>query len=122
MPFDELCNLRIVAGSSGSILVTGSGSQWNSSGGVHVGEPNAQLMFAAGDFTAPMLFPAQTPPGVTAIKLLKEEITYRFEETERGGRVRITTTNSEALAAIYEFLRFQIRDHGTSDSGVVERR
>ena len=79
-------------------------------------------MFAAGDFTAPMLIHAQAPPGVAVMKQLKAEIEYRFEKTERGGRIRITTTNGEALAAIHEFLRFQIRDHGTSDSGVVERR
>ncbi len=78
-------------------------------------------MFADGDFTAPMLIHAQTPPGVAVMKRLTAEIEYRFEKTERGGRIRITTTNGEALAAIHEFLRFQIRDHGTSDSGVVER-
>lgn len=78
-------------------------------------------MFADGDFTAPMLIHAQTPPGVAAMKRLRAKIQYRFEETERGGQIRITTTNREALAAIYEFLRFQITDHGTSDSGVVER-
>jgi hypothetical protein len=78
-------------------------------------------MFAAGDFTAPMLIHAQTPPGVAVMKRLKAEIEYRFEETERGGRIRITTTNSEALPAIHEFLRFQISDHGTSDSVVVEK-
>lgn len=77
-------------------------------------------MFAAGDFTAPTLIHAQNPPGVAMMKALKAEIQYRFEETERGGRIRITTANHEALAAIYDFLRFQISDHGTSDSGVVE--
>ncbi len=77
-------------------------------------------MFAAGDFTAPMLIHAQNPPGVAVMKALKAEIQYRFEETESGAQIRVTTTNREALAAIYEFLRFQIRDHGTSDSGVVE--
>ena len=79
-------------------------------------------MFAGGDFTAPMLIHAQTPPGVPVMKRLKADIKYRFEETERGGRIRITTTNREALAAIYEFLRFQIADHKTGDSGEVEKR
>jgi hypothetical protein len=79
-------------------------------------------MFAAGDFTAPMLIHAQTPPGVPAMKRLKADIRYRFEETERGGRVRITTANPDALAAIREFLRFQIKDHNTGDSGVIEGR
>jgi hypothetical protein len=81
----------------------------------------AQL-FANGDFTAPMLIHAQTPPGVPVMKQLKANIKYWFEETARGGRVRITTAKPDALAAVYEFLRFQIKDHATGDSGEVEKR
>lgn len=77
--------------------------------------------FAAGDFTAPMLIHAKTPPGVPVMKQLKTAIKYQFEEIERGGRVRITTSNAKAIAAIHEFLRFQISDHRTGDSGKVER-
>ena len=73
-------------------------------------------MFAAGDFKAPMLIHDQVPPGVTDLEKLKNVVAYRFEKTERGGRVRITTQNGEALRAIHEFLRFQITDHQTSDS------
>jgi hypothetical protein len=29
--------------------------------------------------------------------------------------VRIRTSDPEAVAAVHEFLRFQIRDHGTGD-------
>jgi hypothetical protein len=43
-------------------------------------------------------------------------IEWKFEETPNGGRVRITTKDTEALAAIHEFLRFQIEDHRTGDS------
>ena len=46
----------------------------------------------------------------------KNEIEYRFEKTEQGGRVRISTKNSEALKAIHDFLRFQIKEHKTGDS------
>jgi hypothetical protein len=46
---------------------------------------------------------------------LKGEITYKYEKTERGGRVRITTQNPEALEAIHDFLKFQIADHKTGD-------
>ncbi len=73
-------------------------------------------MFSAGNFEAPMLTHGKTPPGVSVLQKLKTEITYQYEEIERGGRVRITTDNKEALAAIYEFLRFQIADHQTGDS------
>jgi hypothetical protein len=73
-------------------------------------------MFAAGNFNAPMLIHDQTPPGVPAMKSLKSDIQYKFEETEQGARVRITTLNPEALKAIHEFLRFQIKEHKTGDS------
>lgn len=77
--------------------------------------------FAVGDFTAPMMIHAQNPPGVPAMKRLKAAIKYQFEETERGGRVRIATGDAKALAAIHEFLRFQISDHKTGDSTEVEK-
>lgn len=76
--------------------------------------------FAAGDFAAPMLIHAQSPPGVPAMKRLQAEINYQFEETEKGARVRITTRNAKAVAAIHQFLRFQIADHKTGDAGKVE--
>lgn len=71
--------------------------------------------FAEGNFDVPMFIHAQTPPGVAAMKRLKGEIKYEFEKTERGGRVLIRTSNTEALAAIHDFLRFQIEEHRTGD-------
>jgi hypothetical protein len=76
-------------------------------------------MFAEGNFRAPMLIHDQVPPGVPTLQRLKAEVSYRFEKVDRGGRVRITTTNSEALKAVHEFLRFQISDHQTGDSPTV---
>lgn len=71
--------------------------------------------FAAGDFDTPLLVHERTPPGVAAMRRLKSEIVYVYEETEGGARVRITTKNAEALAAVHDFLRFQITDHQTGD-------
>ncbi|MBZ5620138.1 MAG: hypothetical protein LAQ69_15645 [Acidobacteriia bacterium] len=80
-------------------------------------------MFADGNFNAPMLVHDRTPPGVPTLQRLKSEITYRFENTDQGGRVRITTKNADALKALHEFLRFQISDHQTGDSpGVQQER
>jgi hypothetical protein len=78
-------------------------------------------MFAEGNFNAPMLIHDQAPPGVPVMKKLKNEIQYKFAENERGALVRITTRNPEALVAIYEFLRFQIKEHKTGDSLEVGR-
>jgi hypothetical protein len=78
-------------------------------------------MFAAGDFSAPMLIHAQNPPGSATMKKLREHIQYKLENTERGGRIRITTKNAEAVRAVHEFLRFQIKDHQTGDSVEVSK-
>ena len=73
------------------------------------------MMFAAGDFNTPMLVHSVTPPGTAAMAKLKADIKYTFEPALKGGRVVITTANKEALAAVHEFLRFQIKDHATGD-------
>ena len=74
------------------------------------------MMFAEGNFKAPILIHDQNPPGVPVMQRLKSDIEYSFEETESGGRVRISTRNDEALQAIHDFLRFQIKEHKTGDS------
>jgi hypothetical protein len=73
-------------------------------------------MFAQGNFETPMFIHAQNPPGVAIMQRLKDKISYKFEETERGALVRISTDDKEALGAVHEFLRFQIKDHRTGDS------
>jgi hypothetical protein len=72
-------------------------------------------LFAAGDFEIPMFIHDVTPPGVPVMKKLRGQIQYKFEEMDRGARVRITTKNAEALEAVHDFLRFQISDHQTGD-------
>jgi hypothetical protein len=72
--------------------------------------------FASGDFLMPQKVHDRTLPGIPEMSRLKDVISYGYEETERGGRVRITTADPEALKAIHEFLRAQIEDHRTGDS------
>lgn len=72
-------------------------------------------MFAEGNFEAPMLIHDRVPPGVPTMKDRRSRIEWKFEEMPDGGRVRITTKDPQALAAIHEFLRFQIGDHRTGD-------
>ena len=73
-------------------------------------------MFSEGNFNAPMFIHDQTPPGVPIMQRLKSEIRYEFEKMPRGGRLRIKTSNTEALAAIQDFFRFQINEHKTGDA------
>ncbi len=75
--------------------------------------------FASGDFRQPEAIHGLTPPGAEVMIELAGEITYRYEELERGGRLVLETSNSEARAAIHDFLRFQIDDHETGDPLIV---
>jgi hypothetical protein len=61
-------------------------------------------------------------PGAATMSRLKTAIRYRYEETTRGGRIAITTANADAVAAIHEFLRYQITEHRTGDPGKVVAR
>jgi hypothetical protein len=56
--------------------------------------------FKAGDFGKPALTHAQQVPGTADMARLKERITYQYEETPGGGRVRIVTRDTGALAAV----------------------
>lgn len=55
------------------------------------------------------------PPGVPVMKAKHDAIIYKFEPTNRGGQVRITTKDPDALRAVHDFLKFQIKDHRTGD-------
>jgi hypothetical protein len=71
--------------------------------------------FSEGDFSIPMFVHDSIPPGVTTMKLMKEKIHFAYEQIDAGGRVSIATEDPIARAAIHDFLRFQITDHGTGD-------
>jgi hypothetical protein len=73
------------------------------------------MMFQEGNFQIPMFVHDKVPAGVTVMREQKSNITYTYEETKTGGLVRIQTSNSEALKAVHEFLRFQIQEHETGD-------
>lgn len=67
--------------------------------------------FAQGDFATPGFVHAQNVPGTRVMTAKRAAITYRFSPLPRGGEVRITTTDAEALAAVHAFLEFQRHEH-----------
>ncbi|MFY9608233.1 MAG: hypothetical protein WAU45_06395 [Blastocatellia bacterium] len=79
-------------------------------------------LFAKGDFSLPMFTHGATPPGTPEMTRLKEDIKYTFEAIDRGGRVVIASANPDAIAAVHQFLRFQIKDHKTGDSLDVDKQ
>ena len=108
--------------SGGSIEVTAnSADDAESSGQIRMHLKHIAMMFAEGNFNAPMVIHDQTPPGAPVMKELKGEIKYDYEEIDRGAAVRISTKNPVALKAIHDFLRFQINEHKTGDSLSVDK-
>jgi hypothetical protein len=67
--------------------------------------------FGAGDFSMPMFIHMKTVPGITVMAERRAAIRYRETDLPNGGQLRITTSDSLALAAIHEFLAFQRREH-----------
>ncbi len=76
--------------------------------------------FRANDFSTPMFVHDKTPDGIATMKQLHSEIEFRYEPLPAGARVRIVTATAAALAALHDFMRFQIIEHRTGDAGKIE--
>jgi hypothetical protein len=74
--------------------------------------------FSAGVFDSPFATHGEVPPGVPILQQRKAVIAYRYEAIDGGARVRIVTRDPQAVVAVQEFLRYQIREHKTGDPGV----
>ena len=71
--------------------------------------------FTKGDFSAPFATHNETIPGVTTMQRLKSKITYAFEEKPQGAVIQIKSGDRKAIAAIHDFLKYQIKEHATGD-------
>lgn len=67
--------------------------------------------FKSGDFTTPAFVHWREVPGVETMAGRRAEITYTLHQLPRGGELRISSRNPEAVRAIHEFLAFQRSDH-----------
>lgn len=84
----------------------------------HLGE--ITTAFKAGDYSAPMFVHGKKPAGIDDMARSKNELTWRYEALPTGGRIRVTTANDAALAAIHDFMKFQVIEHRTGNSGKIE--
>ncbi|HEY1303851.1 MAG TPA: hypothetical protein VGF24_09910 [Vicinamibacterales bacterium] len=73
------------------------------------------LEFAAGRFDAPLATHGEEPPGTSVMRDLRGSIRYLAEDTDNGARLRLISNDPRAVAAIREFLVYQIREHRTGD-------
>jgi hypothetical protein len=114
---DKTTHHFILSKDGGAIQVTAnSGQDQASIDQIRVHLRHIEHAFHSGDFNIPMFVHDQTPPGVPAMTRLKDQLQYKYEAMESGGRVLISSKNAEAVAAVHEFLRFQINEHKTGDA------
>jgi hypothetical protein len=73
------------------------------------------IEFAAGRFGAPLAIDGDEPPATSMMRALRSSIRCVVEETPGGARVHLTSSDPVAVAAIREFLAYQIREHRTGD-------
>jgi hypothetical protein len=78
-------------------------------------------MFSANNFEIPFIHD-RVPPGVPVMKERHAAITYAFQPTGRGGKVRVMTQDPKALDAVHASLKYQIQDHRTGDSQDTSHR
>jgi hypothetical protein len=67
--------------------------------------------FAAGDFSTPGFVHTASVPGTAVMAARRQHITYAERDLPRGGEVRITTQDPQALAAVHDFLAYQRSEH-----------
>jgi hypothetical protein len=85
--------------------------------------PHIAMMFGEGNFDAPMLVHDSTHVlGTKTMAERKTDIRYQYVETANGGRVDIVTSDPAALAAVHQFLKFQIAEHKTGDPATIRKR
>ncbi len=75
------------------------------------------VRFKAGDFQVPGFVHAQEVPGTEIMTRKRDRITYTYADLPRGGQIRITTEDMQAIAAIHDFMAFQRQDHHAGGHG-----
>jgi hypothetical protein len=76
--------------------------------------------FQAGDFSTPEFVHLQKMPGTDVMARKHDLIVYRYSPLPRGGEVRMTTSDPEALAAIHAFIAAQRGEHHAGGAGMGE--
>ena len=67
--------------------------------------------FEEGDFRAPAFVHQGEVPGAAAMADKRGAIAYTYQDLPRGGEVRLTTSDPDALHAIHQFMAFQRAEH-----------
>src|SRR4051794_11868500 len=70
--------------------------------------------FTSGNFSTPEFVHMQTVPGTKEMSALRSRITYTVHDLPRGAELRVSSSDSAAVAAIHEFMAYQRGEHHAS--------
>jgi hypothetical protein len=118
MGFDQMKTTHhfLLQHTGGAIEITANDKADSASiGSIRTHLEHIRGAFAAGNFSMPMFIHGTEPLGADVLATRRVALVYRVEEIPAGGRLIITTTDTEALAALHAFLKFQITEHKTGD-------
>ena len=84
--------------------------------------PLLPARFAAGQFPGPTVTHSGTVLGTTDVSKIRDHVAFTYADTAGGGRVTATTSNPDALKAVYTFLRSLAGDKKNGDTWDVVAR
>lgn len=88
--------------------------------------PNLETWFGAGLFQAPAVTHGHGGRPLSAktsdMSRVKDKVHFAFADTPTGGRMTVTTSDPEALQAVYAFLRSLAGDLANGDSFEFAKR
>jgi hypothetical protein len=114
---DKITHHFLLRKDGGAIQVTANSADDNTSREeIQMHLRHIARAFKSGEFNIPMFVHDRIPPGVDTMTKLKDQIHYKYEAAEGGGRVVISSQNADAVTAIHDFLKFQITEHKTGDA------
>ena len=67
--------------------------------------------FSSGDFSTPAFVHLRHVPGAETMAAKRGAIRYAYRDLPRGGELRITTADADAIRAIHDFMAFQRQEH-----------
>jgi hypothetical protein len=106
----------LIETNGGTIQVTAKDPQdRESEGQIRAHLQHIAHAFGTGDFSLPFFIHDTEPPGTAVMKEKRSALTFQFEPIRAGAKVVVRTPDPQALAALHDFLRFQIREHKTGD-------
>ncbi len=68
--------------------------------------------FARGDFTDPASIHGAAMPGLKALRAGSSRIAVRYADVPNGARITYATNDAALIAAIHEWFKAQVGDHG----------